>query len=70
MEKSRNELSREWKELNWIMSNMKTCRKSDDPIGLGKWAKKLAAWRNAHPKEAISVVKKLNEMIVKDYQEQ
>ena len=56
-----NELPREWRELQWIMSNLQTCRRDGDVKGVGKWAKKLAAWRDAHPEEAKAVIETLTQ---------
>ena len=54
-----NELPRVWKDARWIMTNMKTCRESGDAKGVGKWSKKLAKWRDAHPEEAAAFVREL-----------
>lgn len=54
-----DELPREWKELKWIMSNMRICREAGDAKGVGKWTKKLVVWRDAHPEEAFAIRKEL-----------
>lgn len=56
------ELPRKWRELKWIMSNMKTCQDTNDVKGLDKWSNKLAKWRDSHPAEAIVVAKVLIEL--------
>ena len=56
------ELPREWKELKWIMSNIKVCQDMNDAKGLDKWSNKLAKWRDSHPTEALVVVKVLMEL--------
>ena len=52
-----NELPRIWKEVGWIMANLKESRESGNTKGVEKWSKKLAKWRDAHPQEAAAFVR-------------
>ena len=54
-----DELPRIWREIEWvwIMANLKESRELGNTQGVEKWSKKLAKWRDVHPKEAMTFVR-------------